>query len=143
MVLYPYLHYGTWVFDDEATGLVREAFVMGIPAILEDLHQRENIQHPETGFRLLFSANPFPSYQVKGSWLREESGGNWYRTEDGKEGWLCPALFKYFPSAPENIYIRAETLNEPLQKSSDEEYLDYQESREKGWWGTFLEWVKN
>jgi hypothetical protein len=21
------------------------------------------------------------------------------------EGWLCPALFKYFPEAPEEIYV--------------------------------------
>ena len=24
------------------------------------------------------------------------------------EGWLCPALFKYFENAPEAIYVKAE-----------------------------------
>jgi hypothetical protein len=24
------------------------------------------------------------------------------------EGWLCPALFKYFPQAPAEIHVRAE-----------------------------------
>jgi len=26
------------------------------------------------------------------------------------EGWLCPALFKYFTSAPQRLYARVETL---------------------------------
>ncbi len=34
---------------------------------------------------------------------------NWfYSDHDKMEGWLCPALFKYFPKAPRNIYVRAE-----------------------------------
>ena len=24
------------------------------------------------------------------------------------EGWLCPALFKYFPVAPDTLYVKAE-----------------------------------
>jgi len=131
MVLYPYLHYGTWVFDDEATGLVKEAFVMGVPEILEDLHRKEGIEHPETGFRLFFSDNPFPSHQIKATWLREEGNGNWYRTEDGKEGWLCPALFKYFRTAPEHLYLRAETLHEPLKKSKNDV---------RSWLKSFFNW---
>jgi hypothetical protein len=27
------------------------------------------------------------------------------------EGWLCPALFKYFPSAPREIYVKVEPKN--------------------------------
>lgn len=118
MVLFPYLWNGIWVFDDPTVGLVKEAFVAGIPEILESLHEKEGIEHPETGFRLIFSAVPFPSHQLKGTWIREEAiGGNWYRTDDGKEGWLCPALFQYFETAPKNLYIRVETLNTPLEKS--------------------------
>jgi hypothetical protein len=26
------------------------------------------------------------------------------------EGWLCPALFKYFPEAPKKLYAKAEPL---------------------------------
>jgi hypothetical protein len=26
------------------------------------------------------------------------------------EGWLCPALFKYFEKAPKEIYIKAEPM---------------------------------
>ena len=113
MVLCPYLHQGLWVFDDDSVGLVREPFVAGIPDILEALLQKEGIEHPETGFRLIFSAIPFPSNQLCGHRLREENGGNWYgvNTTGGQlEGWLCPALFKYFEAAPDDLYIRVETL---------------------------------
>ena len=42
-------------------------------------------------------------------WRREESGGNWYYSPDYKmEGWLRPALLKYFDRAPARIFIRAE-----------------------------------
>jgi len=38
---------------------------------------------------------------------REEYGGNWYYSKDlDMEGWLCPALFKYFDNAPEKIYTQ-------------------------------------
>lgn len=35
MILYPYISCGTWVFDDPATGLKAEAFVLGIPAMID------------------------------------------------------------------------------------------------------------
>jgi hypothetical protein len=31
-----------------------------------------------------------------------------------QEGWLCPALFKYFEKAPEKIYCKAEAQEPPL-----------------------------
>jgi hypothetical protein len=35
-----------------------------------------------------------------------EYGGNWYRWPDkGMEGWLCPALFKYFDQAPTELFV--------------------------------------
>jgi len=35
--------------------------------------------------------------------------GTWYEVEElGMSGWLCPALFKYFDKAPDNIYVKAE-----------------------------------
>ncbi len=34
---------------------------------------------------------------------------NWYYSDHYKmEGWLGPALFKYFPKAPRDIYVRPE-----------------------------------
>lgn len=111
MVLNPYYHSGMWVFDDPNTGLVREPFVAGVPEILEVLLQQQGIleQAKERGFTLVFSASPFPQYQLHARWSREEYGGNWYEVDTpiGKaEGWLCPALFKYFERAPENLYVR-------------------------------------
>lgn len=39
------------------------------------------------------------------NWMREDMGGNWYQWGATKlEGWLCPALFKYFDQAPKTIY---------------------------------------
>lgn len=77
--------------------------------MIDDLAR--NIPDARSGFRLLFSAAPFPGYQRKLTWLRDESGGNWYRSDRPKsEGWLCPALFRYFEQAPAEIFVKAETL---------------------------------
>lgn len=39
--------------------------------------------------------------------LREETGGSWYRRQEtGQEGWLCPALLRYFPEAPRTLYVQ-------------------------------------
>jgi len=57
----------------------------------------------------LFSATPFPGSQFKLEWRREDSGGNCYYSDQFKmEGWLCPALSRYFPSAPRGIYAKVE-----------------------------------
>lgn len=59
----------------------------------------------------LLTLVPFPGYRVKLEWKREEYGGNWYYSAEFKmEGWLCPALFKYFEKAPKEIYVRAEPV---------------------------------
>jgi len=109
MVINPYWYVGTWVFDDDATGLVREPFVSGMPEIINGLV--EGISDARAGFRLLFSATPFPGYQASLTRDRADFGGTWYRSDrDGAEGWLCPALFKYFPEAPAKIYVKAEPL---------------------------------
>lgn len=108
-VLHPYkLNGTTWVFDDPAVGLVKEPFVLGIDKML-DLATAE-IPNAQAGFRLLFSPNAFPGYALKLEWRREESGGNWYWCESLKiEGWLCPALFKYFPDkAPLTLFAKPE-----------------------------------
>ncbi|MGB6896948.1 MAG: DUF6717 family protein [Dehalococcoidia bacterium] len=107
MVIAPYWFAGIWVFDDPSTGLVREPFVSGVPDMIDVLVQ--DIPDARKGFLLTFSAGPFPGYQKELIWVREEFGGNWYRTDDPPmEGWLCPALFKYFDETPERIYVKAE-----------------------------------
>ena len=109
MVIFPYRHQYTWVFDDERVGLIQEPFVQGIPEMINILVA--DIPNAEKGFRLLFSSNPFPGYQAELLWLREEYGGNWYQWESkNMEGWLCPALFKYFSEAPHKFYCKAEEI---------------------------------
>lgn len=110
MVLHPYWKDGFWVFDDSTVDLVAEPFVAGIPEILERIIDREGFlpYAREAGFALVFSASPFPGHLIKLTLSHPEAGGNWYDTEiEGEKmtGWLCPALFKYFPVAPKEIYI--------------------------------------
>lgn len=102
-VIFPYKYKDTWVFDDETVNLVKEPFVFGIPEMIDDLVKK--IPNADSGFRLIFSEQPFPKYQAKLTWLREECEGNWYTIDGQEEGWLCPALLKYFKSAPKEIYI--------------------------------------
>lgn len=109
MVIAPYWleEVGTWVFDDPATGLSQEPFVSGVPEMIDYL--AKDIPNARTGFRLLFSASPFPGYQKRLVWKQEEMDGNWYASDDPPmEGWLCPALFRYFDQAPAELYLKAE-----------------------------------
>lgn len=105
-IISPYYSDGTWAFDDPSVGLKKEPFVMGIPEMIDTLLQ--DIPDPKSGFRLLFSDTPFPNYQTKLVWVRSDGTGNWYAFENTEmEGWLCPALFKYFETAPKEIYVKA------------------------------------
>ena len=110
LVIFPYKYQGTWVFDDPAAGLSREPFIAGIDTMIDKAVV--NIPDAEKGFRAIFSASPFPGADLKLKWRREESGGNWYYSDRFKmEGWLCPALLKYFPTAPREIYVKIEPKN--------------------------------
>ena len=102
-VIEPYQWSGLWVFDDPRVGLEKEPFVSGMPEII-DLAVRD-IPDAGNGFTLMFSANPFPGATVELEWVREEMGGNWYRW-NGLEGWLCPALFRYFETAPPKLFAQ-------------------------------------
>lgn len=105
LVIHPYKHQGVWVFDDPNVGLVQEPFIAGADVILDRM--AESIPSAAAGMTVLFSARPFPGAQFEFHWRREESGGNWYYSPAHElEGWLCPALFKYFERAPERIYAQ-------------------------------------
>jgi len=91
-----------WVFDDEKVGLVQEPFVSGADTIIEQMVRA--IPSAAEGFTLLFSASPFPGSQTALEWRRTEMGGNrYYSASLDLEGWLCPALHKYFERPPEKI----------------------------------------
>lgn len=105
-IIAPYRYEGMWVFDDDTVDLVREPFVSGADTMIDWLVR--DLPGAENGFVLVFSDKPFPGYQVKIVWVRGEMDGNWYRLDDPEmEGWLCPALLKYFPDPPGEIYIQA------------------------------------
>ncbi len=107
MVIMPYRYAGTWVFDDSGAGLVREPFVSGMPELIDGLVA--GIPGATNGFRLTFSARPFPGYQERLVWLRGDSVGNYYKLDGtDKQGWLCPAMFHYFKTAPKDIYVKAD-----------------------------------
>jgi hypothetical protein len=107
LIIFPYKSEGTWAFDDAQAELVREPFVFGVPEMIDQFVT--DIPNAEQGFKLFFSASPFPGYQAKLTWVREEYGGNWYLWKAFQmEGWLCPALFKYFTESPQNLYCKAE-----------------------------------
>lgn len=105
-VIHPYWENGSLVFDDASVGLVKEPFVAGADSVLGVLASR--IPGCDKQFTLLFSDRPFPGSQTSIRRLREEAGGNWYACDDlnGAEGWLCPALYRYFAVAPDCIYLQ-------------------------------------
>ena len=104
-VIAPYKYQGMWVFDDAAVGLNKEPFIAGIDTLIDQA--TADIPDAEHGFRAIFGASAFPGANLKLEWRRAESGGNWYYSPQFKqEGWLCPALFKYFSSAPREIYVK-------------------------------------
>ena len=110
-VIAPYIleDVNTWVFDDPRVGLVQEPFVFGADVFLSFLSK--DILNAHNGFRLIFSAGPFPGYQQKVTRIEDEMGGSWYELADPPmKGWVCPALLRYFDAAPAEIYVRAEPL---------------------------------
>lgn len=110
MVIAPYWHSesGAWVFDDLAHGLIQEPFVLGVSEMIDDLVGDD--ENAKDGFKLIFSASPFPTYTRVLTKAEDDMGGSWYHDEHGHRGWLCPALFHYFSEAPDNIYIKSEPL---------------------------------
>lgn len=110
----PYIHFGLWVFDDQAKELEKEALVAGTDKILDILCHRHNLT--PGNFTIIFSKDPFPGYQHCFRHISEDQfGGNWYSGDiDNVEykGWLCPALFKYFTNPPANLYIQLKAIND-------------------------------
>ena len=106
-VIKPYQWEGLWVFDDHRVGLDKEPFVGGAETLIDVAVARKGITRAKDGFLLLFSATPFPGADFHLEWVREDLDGNVYLwREEGLEGWLCPALFKYFESTPSDLYVQ-------------------------------------
>jgi hypothetical protein len=101
----PYRWQNQWVFDDERVSLVKEPFVMGIPEMID--RAVAHLNNPENGFTVLFNNTGLPNADLVLIKLHEDAGGNWYQcSQTGMKGWLCPALYKYYPEAPDKLYIK-------------------------------------
>jgi hypothetical protein len=104
-VIAPYKHHGMWVFDDNKVGLVQEPFVGGADTIIDVMTQ--NIPHAASGFTMVFASYAFPGHQFQFEWLGPQGSGNLYHSPDlHLEGWLCPALLRYFNSSPQRLFVQ-------------------------------------
>jgi hypothetical protein len=104
-VIAPYKHHGMWVFDDARAGLQQEPFVSGADEMIDRV--TTDIPDAEHGFTMVFSDSPFPGHQYRLELRRPEHAGNWYYSAElGIEGWLCPALFRYFAAPPKEIFVQ-------------------------------------
>ena len=104
-VIAPYRYLDMWVFDDPRVGLTAEPFVGGADTMIDRV--TADIPGAKDGFVMVFSSTPFPGHQFRLEWRREERGGNVYYSDGlDVEGWLCPALFRYFDDVPSEIYVQ-------------------------------------
>jgi hypothetical protein len=104
-VIEPYRYLDMWVFDDPRVGLSAEPFVGGADTMIDRVVA--DIPHAERGFIMVFSGTPFPGHQFRLEWLREDGAGNVYYSRDlDAQGWLCPALLRYFEKVPSEIYVQ-------------------------------------
>jgi len=125
MAIEPYWYEGTWVFNDVSLGFEQEPIegrfegemgeMMDIAGItgtgLSEMidYLVKDIPNARSGFILLFSSEPFAGYQVELTRVEEEYGGWTYRAKDySAEPWLPPTLLRYFQTAPESLYVKAE-----------------------------------
>ncbi|MBX3540262.1 MAG: hypothetical protein KF735_21660, partial [Chelatococcus sp.] len=100
-----YKHFGMWVFDDAEVGLKQEPFVAGADSLID--FATAGIPDAARGFVMVFSAAAFPGHQYTLEWRRAEGDGNvYYNGEFRQEGWLCPALLRYFDRPPARIYVQ-------------------------------------
>lgn len=103
-VIAPYKYQGLWVFDDARVGLVQEPFISGADTMIDRVVA--DLPDAEHGFTMIFASTPFPSHQYRLDWRRRDGSGNWYYAAQlDLEGWLCPALLRYFREPPKHLYV--------------------------------------
>lgn len=109
----PYTVNGQWVFDDSARELKAEPLVCGADMLCSVLFQKYG------NFNLIFTDSGLPEFDfhlTRSSGSGEVEGGTWYKeAASGQDAWLCPALFKYFTVAPDNLYIKANSRQEDFK----------------------------
>ena len=99
--------FGIWSFNDESTDLMNEPFVGETNDLIDAmvLESGYKLESAANGIALIFSANHFPGAQCELTLTETSPNGSTYRCPKFKlNPWLCPALFKYFPKAPQKLY---------------------------------------
>lgn len=96
----------TWAFDDLKRGISQEPFVGGFPNIIRKI-MLEKIGKIVDNFTITFSDNKFPGSDICLNKQNDLNGGSWYKLSGTDiEGWLCPALRKYYTeSLPNDLYL--------------------------------------
>jgi len=109
-MLFPKRGFGIWAFDDADRNLRQEPFVGDTNRLIDDM-VLEAGGNPIDGLHiaLLFSANPFPDHHCELNLTETKpSGSTYYSEKYNRYPWLCPAFYKYFDAAPEQLYGKVE-----------------------------------
>ncbi len=113
IVIKPYWYEGEWVFDDAKTGVQREPFITGITEMITLVVR--GIPNARAGVRLICCEQPLPGARHTLTWVRAEAGGtggNYYRLDNlPVEGWMSPAMYRYFDHTPAVLNVRADPLD--------------------------------
>jgi len=91
---------GIWAFDYDPLGVVREPFVAGTDEFFAYWYTNRLTDGlaPEPGIkiRVTFSKREFPDSEYLRFTGEEFGGVTWIHEDTGKQGWLCPCLWKFF-----------------------------------------------
>ena len=114
MTLYPYWYRDIcWVFDDPATGLKEEAFVLGASEMISRLIQTKGIPNASRGFALSFSDEPFDHECIR-------------HFENGEDSRLAAFLTAALPRTGNGAHeIRDWVVAHAAAGSSGFELIDY------------------
>lgn len=103
---------GLWMFNDPRRDIYEEPFIAGADIMFDVMSKR--IDRPEINFCFILFANaPLPTCDVHAKHLKPDGyGGHVYCVKQftdqliGFEFWLCPALLKFFPEAPKDLFVK-------------------------------------
>lgn len=106
-VIAPYKYHGMWVFDDPRVGLAQEPFVGGADTIIDLMTQE--IPQAAGGFTMVFASYAFPGHRFQFECRGPQGSGTLYYSPDFQlEGWLCPALLRYFDRPPQCLFVQVQ-----------------------------------
>jgi len=97
---------GFWCFDDSSTGLKAEPFMTTATHFIDIMLNKIGKRSAKKPVAV-FSKTPFPEHQFTIERVCDDGvGGTFYSYGGIHELWLCPALLKYFETAPSQIFIQ-------------------------------------